>query len=54
MPLGWRNVKTLYHQYMDGIQPPTLVSEECRQMYLETVQSMCNEAAVSDEGDEKF
>ncbi|EAW18910.1 uncharacterized protein NFIA_088660 [Aspergillus fischeri NRRL 181] len=48
------DVKTLYHQYMDGIQPPTLVSEEWRQMYLETVQSVCNEAAFGDEEDEKF
>ncbi|KAF4210360.1 hypothetical protein CNMCM8980_004291 [Aspergillus fumigatiaffinis] len=48
------DVKTLYHQYMDGIQPPTLVSEEWRQMYLETVQSMCNEAAFRDEEDEEF
>jgi hypothetical protein len=48
------DVKTLYHQYMDGIQPPTLVSEKWCQMYLETVQSMCNEAAFRDEEDEEF
>lgn len=37
------DVKTLYHQYMDGTLPPTLLTEAWRQMYLETVRSVCNE-----------
>lgn len=48
------DVKTLYHQYMDGVLAPTLLTDEWRQMYLETVQSVCNEAAIRDEEDEDF
>ncbi|KAF7172551.1 hypothetical protein CNMCM6106_006746 [Aspergillus hiratsukae] len=48
------DVKTLYHMYMDGTLPPTLLTDEWRQMYLETLQSVCNEAAIRDEGDEDF
>ncbi|RHZ51029.1 uncharacterized protein CDV56_105553 [Aspergillus thermomutatus] len=48
------DVKALYHEYMDGTLPPTLLTEEWRRMYLETVQSVCNEAAFRDEEDEDF
>ncbi|GFF36037.1 hypothetical protein IFM61606_05224 [Aspergillus udagawae] len=48
------DVKTVYHEYMDGIQPPRLLTEEWRQMYLDTVQSVCDEAAFRDEEDEDF
>lgn len=47
------DVKTLYHEYMDGIIPPTLVTDEWRQMYLETLQSVCNEAAEHSEDDDE-
>jgi hypothetical protein len=47
------DVRSLYHQYMDGIDPPRWpLTDEWRQMYLETVQSLCNEVAVRDEEDE--
>lgn len=46
--------KTTFHQYMDGIIPSTLVTDEWREMFLETVESVCNEAAEQDEDDEDF
>lgn len=46
------DVKSLHHQYMDGIDPPSPpLTDEWRQMYLEAVQSLCNEVAVRDEED---
>ena len=46
------DVKTVYHQYMDGTTPPFLRTDEWRQMCLETIQSACNETAFRGEGDE--
>lgn len=48
------DVLSTYHQYMDGISPPTLVTDEWRQMFLEVVESVCNEAAAQDEEVKKF
>ena len=48
------DVKNLYHQYKDGIQPSTLLTDEWRQMYLETVEMVSNEAALRDEEDQEF
>lgn len=49
-----KNVNSIFHQYMDGIIPPTLVTDEWRQMSLEVVESVCNEAAAQDEDSEDF
>ncbi|CRL24755.1 unnamed protein product [Penicillium camemberti] len=48
------DLQTTFHQYMDGIIPSTLVTDEWREMFLETVESVCNEAAEQDEDDEDF
>ncbi|CRL22255.1 unnamed protein product [Penicillium camemberti] len=47
------DVKTLYHENMDGASPPKLL-DEWRQMYLDTVQTVCNEMAFRDEEDNDF
>lgn len=47
------DVKTLYHRNMDGASPPKL-SNGWRQMYLDTVQTVCNEMAFRDEEDNDF
>lgn len=44
------DVKTVYHRHMDGASPPKL-SDEWRQVYLDTVQTVCNEMAFRDEED---
>lgn len=43
---------TIYHEHMDGIFPPFLVADEWRQMYLETVKSVCNEVVAHNKEDE--
>ncbi|KAJ5937292.1 hypothetical protein N7454_004947 [Penicillium verhagenii] len=50
------DVKLVYNQHMDGIIPPTLVTDEWRQMFLEVVESVCNKAAAQaqDEEDKDF
>ncbi|KAJ5198467.1 uncharacterized protein N7498_007584 [Penicillium cinerascens] len=48
------DVQSVYHQYIDGIMPPTLVTDEWRQMFLEVVESVCDEAATQDKEDEHF
>jgi hypothetical protein len=48
------DVKSLYHTLMDGARPPNLWTDEWRQMFLDTVQTVCNEAAVRDEEDNDF
>ncbi|KAF7155366.1 hypothetical protein CNMCM5623_007437 [Aspergillus felis] len=48
------DVKTLYHQYMDGVSPPNFLSDEWRQMFLDTVQTVCNEVAFRDDEDNDF
>ncbi|PYH88659.1 hypothetical protein BO71DRAFT_403679 [Aspergillus ellipticus CBS 707.79] len=45
--------RVLYHQHMDGVLAPTLVRDDWRQLYLDTVQRVCNEAAFRDD-DEDF
>ncbi|CAG8938041.1 unnamed protein product [Penicillium salamii] len=45
------DVNSTFHQYMDGIIPSTLVTEEWREMYLEVIQSVCNKAAIQDNED---
>lgn len=47
------DVKTLYHELMDGIIPPTLATDEWRQMFLETAQNVCNKAAEHDEDEDE-
>ncbi|GAD97808.1 hypothetical protein PVAR5_6490 [Paecilomyces variotii No. 5] len=47
------DVPSIYHRYMDGIIPPSLLTDEFHQMFLETIQTMCNEAAFREE-DEDF
>jgi hypothetical protein len=49
-----KDVNSIFHQYMDGIIPPTLPTDEWRQMFLEVVESVCNEAAAQDEDSEDF
>ncbi|GIC94455.1 uncharacterized protein Aud_010955 [Aspergillus udagawae] len=46
------DVKTIYHQYMDGIISPTLVTDKWRQMYLEVLKGVCNEAMAQNQGGE--
>ncbi|CAI7632838.1 unnamed protein product [Penicillium discolor] len=48
------DLKTIFHERMDGIIPSTLVTDDWREMFLETVESVCNEAAEQDEDDENF
>ncbi|OGE57270.1 hypothetical protein PENARI_c002G03448 [Penicillium arizonense] len=48
------DVNSIYCENMDGIIPPTLVNDEWRQMFLEVVERVCNEAAAQDEVDENF
>lgn len=48
------DVNSTFHQYIDGIIPATLVTDEWREMYLEVLQSMCNEATARDDEDEDF
>lgn len=36
-----KDLKTTFHQYMDGIIPSTLVTDEWREMFLDTVESVC-------------
>jgi hypothetical protein len=48
------DINSIFHQYIDGIIPPTLPTNEWREMYLEVIQNMCNEAAVRDDEDEDF
>lgn len=43
------DVKTLYHQHMDGINPPTEWTDEWCQMYLETLQTLLNEVPFRNE-----
>lgn len=47
------DVKTLYHKHRDRIIPSTLVTDEWRQMYLEALNSVCNEAAKHHQGDDE-
>jgi len=48
------DVKTLYHQHMDGINPPKEWTDEWCQMYLETLQTVLNEVAFRSEEDNDF
>ncbi|KAF3015197.1 hypothetical protein E8E15_005271 [Penicillium rubens] len=48
------DMKTIFHEHMDGIIPSTLVTDEWRQMFLDIVESVCNEAAEQDDEDENF
>lgn len=48
------DLKTTFYQYMHGIIPSTLVTDEWREMFLETVETICNEAAKQDEDDGNF
>ncbi|KAJ5294666.1 hypothetical protein PENANT_c006G09296 [Penicillium antarcticum] len=45
---------SLYHHQMDGVRPPKLRTDEWRQMYLDTVQKVCNGVAFRDEADNDF
>jgi hypothetical protein len=53
--VAWlEDVKSIYHQYMDGIIPPTLITDEWRQMYLEVLKDVCDEAmAQNQEGEDE-
>ncbi|KAF7516541.1 hypothetical protein PCG10_002065 [Penicillium crustosum] len=48
------DLKTIFHERMDGIIPSTLVTDEWREMFLDTVEIVCNEAAEQDEDDENL
>ncbi|KAJ5797669.1 uncharacterized protein N7503_006965 [Penicillium pulvis] len=48
------DVKSLYHRHMDGVEPPNGWTDEWRQMYLNTVQTVCNEVAFRSEEDNDF
>ncbi|KAJ5302814.1 hypothetical protein N7476_009613 [Penicillium atrosanguineum] len=48
------DLKTIFHEHMDGIIPPMLVTDKWRQIFLETIENVCNEAAVQDKKDEDF
>jgi hypothetical protein len=46
-------MKTIFHEHMDGIIPPTLVTVEWREMFLDIVESVCNEASEQDEDEDE-
>ncbi|PKX90418.1 uncharacterized protein P174DRAFT_341499, partial [Aspergillus novofumigatus IBT 16806] len=48
------DVRTLYHQHMDGVSPPNLLTDEWCRMFLDTVQTVCNEVAFRNEEDDDF
>ncbi|KAJ5971311.1 uncharacterized protein N7479_001229 [Penicillium vulpinum] len=48
-----QDLKTTFHEHMDGVNPTTLVTDEWRQMFLETLESVCNKAAEK-YGDHNF
>lgn len=48
------DVKSQYHQHMDGVDPPKGWTDEWRQMYLDTVQTVCNEVAFRSDQDNEF
>ncbi|KAJ5210045.1 hypothetical protein N7491_009857 [Penicillium cf. griseofulvum] len=48
-------MKNIFHEHMDGIIPSTLVTDEWRQIFLDTVESVCNEASEQyEDEDENF
>ncbi|KAJ5998665.1 hypothetical protein N7451_006475 [Penicillium sp. IBT 35674x] len=48
------NVKSLYHRHMDGVDPPNGWTDKWRRMYLDTLQTVCNEVAFRSEEDNDF
>ncbi|KGO65298.1 hypothetical protein PITC_015660 [Penicillium italicum] len=48
------DLKSLSHEHMDGVSPPNLWTDEWRQMFLDTVQTVCNELAFRTEEDNDF
>ncbi|KGO43295.1 hypothetical protein PEX1_088660 [Penicillium expansum] len=48
------DLKSLSHENMDGVIPPKLWTDEWRQVYLDTIQTVCNEVAFRIDDDTEF
>ncbi|KAJ5316629.1 hypothetical protein N7508_001137 [Penicillium antarcticum] len=49
---SWADVKSYSHRLMDGVESPTIVSDEWRQMFLETWEAFSNENFYRDNEEE--
>ncbi|KAF9242695.1 hypothetical protein DTO006G1_5408 [Penicillium roqueforti] len=47
------DLKTTFHQYMDGIVPSTMAPDEWREMFMKTFESVSNEAPRHDDNDDE-